>query len=339
MKRQRKAFKYSSSVIFLIYVYIVLALIAEIAAFTANFYVDDENNALLVTLFVLPASAVVATIGTVYANRRITRVAVKISAAINQVAAGDFNVRIEPDKSDGTSFNEVYANINKMAEELASVKTLRDDYVNSLSHEIKTPIAAINGYARLLAEGGISGEEREEILSIIIKQSENLSLLSQNILLLSKVESQKVTGERKEYSLDLQIKDCIIALAPQWEDKNITISSDMQSVTYFGDEGLVRHIWLNLLSNAVKFTPEGGEITVTLSQKGGKITAVVADNGIGMTEEQAAHAFDKYYQAADKLTRGNGLGLAICKRICELCGGAISVKSTLSEGSAFTVEL
>lgn len=339
MKRQNKTFRYGSTVIFFIYVYVVLALIAEIAAFIANNYVGDDNYALYVTLFVLPASAVVATMATINVNRRMTRATVKISAAINRVAAGDFNARIEPEKGDGTRFNEVYTNFNKMVEELSSVKTLREDYVRNFSHEIKTPIAAINGYARLLAEGGISEEEGKEILSIIIRQSENLSLLSQNILLLSKIENQKVTGERKEYRLDLQIKDCIIMLAPQWEKKNITISSDLQSVTYLGDEGLIQHVWINLLSNAIKFTPDGGEITVTLSQKGDVITAVIADNGIGMTEEQTARAFDKYYQAAEKSTSGNGLGLAICKRICELSGGSVSVKSTLGEGSAFTVEL
>lgn len=338
MKKNRKPAGYSSTIAFLISVYIVLALIAEIAAFVANHYIGEGNNALFVTLFVLPASAVVAAVATILVNRRMTSATVKMSAAINRVARGDFNARIEPEKIDGR-FNEVYKNFNKMAEELSSVQTLREDYVRNFSHEIKTPIAAINGYAKLLADGGLDEAEKREIIDIIIKQTENLSRLSQNILLLSKIENQKVAGESREFRLDLQIKDCIIMLAPQWEGKNITISSDLANVTYVGDEGLLRHVWVNLLSNAIKFTPDGGEITVTLSQKGDKIAAVVADNGIGMTEEQAAHAFEKYYQAADKSGIGSGLGLTICKRICELEGCTISVKSVLGEGSAFTVEL
>lgn len=339
MKKKKKSTDFGSAIVVLIYVYIVLALIAEIAAFVANMYIGDGNYALFITLFILPASAVVATIGTIYVNRRMTRATRKISAAINQVAKGDFNVRIESDGGDGERFNEVYTNINKMAEELSSVQTLREDYVRNFSHEIKTPIAAINGYAKLLADGGLSEDEKSEIVNIIIKQTEDLSRLSQNILLLSKIENQKVAGENKEYRLDLQIKDCIIMLAPQWEDKNIAILSDLPAVMYRGDGGLIRHVWVNLLSNAIKFTPEGGEISVSLSQRGDAITAVVADNGIGMTEEQAARAFDKYYQAVDKSGIGSGLGLAICKRICELAGGKISVKSTLGEGSSFIVEL
>ncbi len=327
---------YAIIIIFLLY--IVLALIAEIAAFIAKSYVADDNAALVITLFVLPASAVVVTVGIIYVSHRMERDTHKLSVAINKVAKGDFTTRIDTDKREGSNFNEVYKNFNKMAAELASVKTLREDYVDNFSHEIKTPIAAINGYAKLLAEGGLTEEESKEVISIIIKESENLSHLSQNILLLSKVENQQVADGCSQYRLDLQLKDCIIMLAPQWEGKHITITSDLPNVTYFGDEKLIQHVWVNLLSNAIKFTPDGGEIMVTLAKKGDKITVKISDNGIGMTEEQAANAFEKYYQG-NKAGVGSGLGLAICKRICELSGGKISVNSRLGEGSEFTVEL
>ncbi len=336
MKKGKKLSKHIISIIALSYV--MLALVVEITVFVVSVIMRRQDGAILVVLFTLPITAVVVGVGMIYISHMSDVAMDKMTTAITRITNGDFAYRIELDESDG--FGEVYENFNKMAAELSSVKTLREDYVSNFSHEIKTPLAAISGFARLLAEGTLTEEESKETLGIIVKESERLSRLSHNILILSKVENQKVVGECKEYRLDLQITDCVIMLERQWSEKNITINTDMQSVTYRGDEQLLQQVWVNLLINAIKYTPEGGEITVKLSLRNGKTVAKVIDNGIGMTEEQTTHAFDKYYQAKPtKISAGSGLGLAICKRICELVGGDIAVKSKLGEGSTFTVTL
>ena len=297
-----------------------------------NIIVSDGS---LITLYVIPAIAVIITCGVIYLNHRTLQTSKTLIDALNKVAGGDYNAKIPYKRLDG--FNSVYENFNKMTEELKSVKALREDFVHDFSHEFKTPIASINGFANLLLEGGVSEEERRQVLKIIADESDRLSRLAESMLALSKIENQQFLGESKKFRLDVQIKDCIILLQRQWEDKNIEISSSLSRISYTGDENLLKQVWLNLLSNAIKYTPEGGKICVSLKREGGSITASVKDTGIGIPEEAIPKIFEKYYQVSSG--SGNGLGLAICKRICELSGGQISVTSEVGKGSVFTVTL
>ncbi len=297
-----------------------------------NIIVTDGS---LITLYVIPAIAVIITCGVIYLNHRTLQTSKTLIDALNKVAGGDYNAKIPYKRLDG--FNSVYENFNKMTEELKSVKALREDFVHDFSHEFKTPIASINGFANLLLEGGVSEDERREILKIIADESDRLSRLAESMLALSKIENQQLPGESKKFRLDVQIKDCIILLQRQWEKKNIEISSSLARVTYTGDENLLKQVWLNLLSNAVKYTPEGGKICVSLKREGGRIVASVSDTGIGIPQEAIPKIFEKYYQVS--AGTGNGLGLAICKRICELSGGEITATSEVGKGSVFTVKL
>jgi signal transduction histidine kinase len=225
-----------------------------------------------------------------------------------------------------------------MAAELKSVRALREDFVHDFSHEFKTPIASINGFANLLLEGGLTEEDEKKILKIIADESARLSHLAENTLMLSKIENQQFVGESKPFRLDVQIKECIIQLAGEWEKKGIIIDSRLEQITYTGDCNLLRQVWINLLSNAIKFTPElGGKIAVRLYKSSEGIIAKVSDNGVGVAAEDRQKIFEKYYQFGHG--GGNGLGLTICKRICQICGGDIRVTSAPGKGTTFIVTL
>ena len=227
-----------------------------------------------------------------------------------------------------------------MTEELQSVRTLREDFVNSYSHEFKTPITAIKGFAELLSEPDLTEEERQQYLRIIQEESARLAELTNRTLLLTKLESQRFVPDQTTFSLDEQIKRCTILLSSAWEKKRIAFSADLEPVSYVGNEELMRHVWINLLNNAIKFTPEGGEVSITLQCSPEQIQVQISDTGIGMSPEMISHIFDQYYQGEPNHTeKGLGLGLSIVHRIVELCGGQIQVDSIPDQGSVFTVLL
>jgi signal transduction histidine kinase len=320
-------------------VFVLVLLVGELIVFIFQVINDNIVNVTdfnVIMLYIIPAFSAIVTAVLIYVNHRTFQISNKLIDGLSKIADGDYDVAIPYKKLDG--FNGVYANFNKMAEELKSVKTLREDFVHNFSHEFKTPISSINGFANLLLEGNLSEEEQKNILRIIADESARLSQLSENTLLLSRVENQQFIGEKKNYRLDTQLKECVIMLERQWSGKNITISSELPATTYAGDEKLMQQLWINLLTNAIKYTPAHGEIKITLTQSSGDITVAIADNGIGIAEEDLPKIFDKYYQATSTRS-GNGLGLAICKRIVSLCGGEIYAESVKGEGSTFIVKL
>lgn len=258
--------------------------------------------------------------------------------AINKVAKGDFNVTLNPKKSG--PLHEVAENFNIMTAELRSVQTLRNDFINDFSHEFKTPITSINGFAKLLLDTEVSEEDRREYLKIIADESERLAELSRETLMMSSLESQQTIIDKKYYSLDEQLKQNIILLSREWLKKHIDVGAELDKVTYYGNSDLMQHVWINLLNNAIKFTPENGVITVSMKEEAERIIISVSDTGKGMSKEQILRIFNKYYQAdSSHATKGLGLGLSIAKRIVELCGGEIKAEAALNEGSTFTVYL
>lgn len=271
-------------------------------------------------------------------GRASSRYTGKLMSAIEKVSNGKFGVRLDVDKAG--PYHEVFADFNAMCQELQSVQTLRDDFINHFSHEFKTPITSINGFARLLLEENVSDEERRRYLEIIASESERLAELSNNALLMTKLESQQHIADTAPYALDEQIRRCAILLMPQWSKKKIDLSADLEQATYTGNADLMQHVWINLLGNAVKFTPEHGEVTIGLKRNGKVLTVAVSDTGKGMAEEELVRAFEKYYQGdSSSKSKGLGLGLAIVKRIVDLAGGRIEARSSLGEGSTFTVYL
>lgn len=206
---------------------------------------------------------------------------------------------------------EVYRNFNMMVEELNKIQYMNKDFMNNFSHEFKTPIVSINGFADLLLNKKCSREEQIKYLKIIFDESNRLSNLSNSSLLLSKLENQNIVTDKKIFQLDEQLKQCIILLHPMLEKKNIDLDIDIEETNFWGNNELLNHAWLNIISNAIKYTDDGGMIEITLV-KDKNITISIKDSGIGMTKDQISQIFDKFYQAdTSHANKGLGLGLAI----------------------------
>lgn len=233
--------------------------------------------------------------------------------ALEQVSAGNFDVRLK-ENDIWYEVREMNLNFNKMVKELNSIETLQSDFIQNVSHEIKTPLAAIEGYAALLS-ASTRDEQNKLYAEQILKSSRQLSTLTGNILKLSKLENQSIISEKKTFSLDEQIRQAVLSLEPIWSAKNIDIDLDLPEISFYGNEDLIFQIWTNLISNGIKFTPSGGLVSVKMTAEDSFVNVVVADNGIGMTEEVQKHIFDKFYQAeGSRSMEGNGLGLTLVKR-------------------------
>lgn len=262
----------------------------------------------------------------------------KVIDATHKVAGGDFSVKVDI-KGIG-ELEELSQSFNKMTHELSSIETLRSDFVNNFSHEFKTPIVSVRGFAKLLKENNLTEEERREYLDIIITESERLAALSTNVLMLSKYENLEIIVDKVPFRLDEQIRRTIVLMEPKWSAKEITVNVELDKVIYSGNEDLTQQIWLNLLDNAIKFSYQGGLINITLANVNDEIRFVIQDDGSGMDDQTKDYIFDKFYQGDTSHSKtGYGLGLPLVKRIVELCGGDVGVKSEPSKGSIFTVVL
>lgn len=262
----------------------------------------------------------------------------KVIDATHKVAGGDFSIKIDI-KGIG-ELEELSQSFNKMTQELSSIETLRSDFINNFSHEFKTPIVSMRGFAKLLKENNLAEEERQEYLDIIITESERLAALSTNVLVLSKYENLKIIPDQDSFRLDEQIRKTIVLMEPKWSTKEISINVELDKVIYRGSEDLTQQIWLNLLDNAIKFSHEGSLIKITLANVNDEIRFVIQDEGSGMDNQTKNRIFDKFYQGDTSHSKiGYGLGLPLVKRIVELCGGEVDVQSEPGKGSIFTVVL
>lgn len=259
---------------------------------------------------------------------------------IQAVAGGDMDVVLNTKGAE--EYTEIYENFNLMVKELKATKEEMSNFTNELSHEFKTPIASIQGFAQYLEEtgGGIETPKRMKYLQVIADESQRLAQLSTNMLLMSKVEACQVVTDKERFDLGEQIRHCVILLLPQMEKKLLELELSLPELPYYGNQELLEQVWINLLSNAIKFTPEHGEITVTGQMVENMIRIAITDSGIGMDEETRSHIFEKYYQRETKrTTQGNGIGLSIAQRIVTLCQGQIAVTSIPGAGSTFSVML
>ncbi len=257
---------------------------------------------------------------------------------IERIANGEFKTKLDLDKAG--PFLSVYVNFNKMAAELDNLQTLRNDFIDNYSHEFKTPITSINGFAELLLDTDVSDEEKHQYLQIIYDESNHLAKMADSAILLSKLNAQQIIPDKKPYWLDEQIRYCVILLSPEWTKKKIEFTGELEPIVIFGNKELMHHLWINLINNAIKFTPEGGSIKIKASETRNKITVEISDTGIGMNEEDISHIYDQYYQAKTAYSnQGLGLGLSIVKRVVELYNGIINVNSVEGKGTTFIVTL
>lgn len=266
----------------------------------------------------------------------------KIMAAMGRLAKGEFSVRIDMSNEAycPREIREFAESFNKAAEELSGTEILRKDFINNFSHEFKTPIVSISGFADLLLDVDLPPEDQKEYLTIIRDESKRLAELSTNILTLNRIESQAILRDTENIRLGEQIRQSVLVTEQKWRDKNLDFEADIEDVEYLGNEALLKEVWLNILDNAAKFSPEGEVVSVTLHKKDGEIIAAVTDHGPGMDEKTKAHIFEQFYQGdTSHRSQGNGLGLAMVRKIVDLHGGKISVDSSPGNGSSFTVIL
>jgi len=288
----------------------------------------------------LIASTGIATLLSAILTKWILRPLKEMIDATQRIAKGDFKVHINESFDESSDFGILQRSFNHMTAELDGIEMFRSDFINNFSHEFKTPIVSIQGFARQLQAGGLSEEEVREYVNIIVVESDRLAAMSANILLLSKLENQQIVTDVAEFYLDEQIRTCLLLLEKQWSAKDIELNVDLDEALYCFNEDMLSHVWINLFSNAFKFTPPRGTVSCTLRKSADAITVTISDTGRGMTDEEKRHIFEKFYQGETSHNgEGNGVGLTIVSRIMVLCKGHVTVDSAPDMGTVFTVTL
>lgn len=299
-------------------------------------------NTILILVFGFAVSLILGTLFAVLFFKRTVNLADDLKMALKRISKGDYSVRLEntSDNKDGILY-DVIENFNKMVEELDSVTILRNDFISNFSHEFKTPIVSIKGYAELIKNGkNLTEEQKQEYLQVIIDESRRLSNLASSTLLMSKLDSQTSLTETSVFSVNEQLKQCVLVLDNEFKAKNLEVKIKLGKMRVDASVDMLQQVWINLLTNAIKYTPENGIIRIISTELEKEYIVSISDNGMGMNEETLKHIFDKYYQGDNShSTSGNGLGLSIAKRIVELSGGKIEASSTEGKGTTFSVRL
>lgn len=289
-------------------------------------------------LTIIIMSLLIGTSVTIFTTTVILNPIKKLNDAMTKVSKGNFKIRVET-KSKIEEIKNLYDSFNIMVKELESTEILQTDFVSNVSHEFKTPINAIEGYTTLLDDNNLNTEQKEYVEKIAYNTNKLTELIN-GILLLAKLENQAIETKNDKFRLDEQIRESIVTLEIKWTEKNIDFDIDMDEVTYNGNENLLIHVWFNLLSNAIKFSPENSVIKMSLKEEENKIVFKISDTGPGISEKDASHIFDKFYQGdSSHHIEGNGLGLALVKKIININNGIIEVKNNTDKGCTFIVVL
>lgn len=325
---------------------IVLIVAAEFLSFTATIiigYVTGGTNDTTAIVASVIASVIIGGLLSFIVWNIILHPLNELIKATRRVTRGDYSARLDMgwyEKHTVNELKQLIANFNEMTKQLSTTEMFRKDFISSFSHEFKTPLVSIRGFARQLHDGDLSPEQEKEFSRIILDETEYLTALASNTLLLTNLENRDIVTDITCFSLDEQLRNCMLSLEPQWSEKNIDIDMELDEVNFNWNEQLLAHVWHNLFDNAIKFTPEGGRIEVSCTSERKVVTIKISDTGCGIAEDSLPHIFDRFYQADEShATKGNGLGLSLVKRIVKLCGGLITVDSEYGKGSYFTVTL
>ena len=342
-ERKRRIHKFRTRITFIFFVIVSAFMLLSFALiYTAEqlgFSVENIKAPWMWIFLICLLSVVLSSLGTILLVTKIFAPLELISKATKKVAEGDFSVQLSYNGG-LEELQDTIQNFNHMIKELNSVEIMRNDFIADVSHEFKTPLSAISGYATFLQDPELSKEETNEYIHKIFFNIDKLNDLTENILRLSKLERQQYLDEPVQFRLDEQIRETIVLLEPKWGKKRTNFVLELQEVSYLGQQSLLFQVWVNLIGNAIKYTDMDGSIEVYLKKRKDFIQILVSDNGIGMTEETQAHIFDKFYQAdTSRKSQGDGLGLALCREIISKCGGEIHVVSTVGVGSVFAVNL
>lgn len=319
--------------------YVTSITLSGIFLLLKNIYGWDDVQSEHPVIFFLALMLVCSVVGNVIAwtigNPSIRNLE-SLTKTANQIKQGDFKARAESGRN--SLLHNFTNNFNSMAEELEGVETLRSDFVNSFSHEIKTPIVSIRGFAQELKNNDVSEEERQLYLDTIIREADRLSKMATNVLNLSRVEQQNILSVQEDFNLGEQLRQAVLLVMDKIEKKNIDLDVEIDDVVIRGNEQLMEQVWINLIDNAIKFTPEGGYLGVKLTRELHSIKAVIADSGCGIPIEDQPFIFEKFYQVKKgKTATGNGIGLTLVKKIVNLHGGRISCISNEGEGTQMII--
>ena len=319
-----------------------MMLFVSVMAETLNLNLTSENISVAAKLTfgnVILLSVLFTVIDAIRRKLTTEKITEYIANAAGKIVQGDFNVRIKPVNKMGVdeNFNEIIHCFNMMAEELSGVETLRTDFIANVSHEMKTPLSVMQNYGTLLQMPELAEDKRIEYAKGVAEGSRRLADMMTNILKLNRLEKQQIFPKTEEYDLGEQLCECLLQFENVWEEKNIEIETEDVKVNTDGE--LLSLVWNNLFSNAFKFTPEGGKVTLILEATEHHAIVKVKDTGCGMSQEVGAHIFEKFYQGdTSHATQGNGLGLALVKRVVDILQGEISVESAVGKGSTFVVK-
>ena len=339
MKKNKKRISMRAMITLVIIVElgITAALAGQITEIFHEYFHITLNLPPVLWIFVI--SLLIGTAVTMFVSRWIIKPINKLGKAMQQVAAGEFDLELHEEQR-FKELEDIYESFNRMTKELKATEILQTDFVSNVSHEFKTPINAIEGYATLLQGSENEGRElQEKYIGKILSNTHRLSNLVGNILLLSKVDNQAIPTKPSTYRLDEQIRQAILQLEPEWEKKEIEFDIELERIEYTGNEVLLMHVWNNLIGNAIKFDPQGGMVRIRLWKNDERILCTVEDNGPGIKPGDEAHIFDRFFQSdSSHKEEGNGLGLALVKQIVKTEGGQVTV-ANLEKGCRFTIQL
>ena len=341
-----KRIAYSVWKFFVLFAFMSFVITSNFLLFMQFVPLEDAElkSASSLTMFnVLFLTLMICIIYEVYHRWKIQRPVNRILGGMEKIIEGDFSTQIPylRGEDSGNEFDAIIKGLNHMAEELSGVETLRTDFISNVSHELKTPLAVIQNYGTMLQNPELSQEERQEYARAITEQTRKLTALITNILKLNRLENQQIYPEKKVYNLTEQICECLLGFEQAWEKKKLEIETDFdEAVMVQQDTELLSLVWNNLFSNAVKFCREQGKVSVSVKQEENSVVVSVSDEGCCIAPEVGAHIFEKFYQGdTSHATQGNGLGLALVKRVIDIVGGDIHVQSVPGEGTTFRVRL
>lgn len=328
-----------------VFVIILFALLISVGILylmmKTGFIFSEEPNVWGIIIFVAAVSTVIGFLITALFGKISLGPVNNIIDQMNRLASGDFKARLTLGKPIGVhpTFVEITDSFNKMAEELENTEMLRSDFINNFSHEFKTPIVSISGFAKLLKRKNLTEEQRIEYINVIEQESLRLSYMATNILNLTKLENQSILTDVTEFNLSEQIRSCVLLLEHSWEKKKLELYLDFDEYMISANEEMLRQVWINLLDNAIKFTPDYGVIGVDIKQSDSRIVVSVSNSGSEIRPENFKYLWNKFYQVdKSRSSDGNGIGLAIVKRVVELHNGEIDVKSE-NFNTVFTIIL
>ncbi len=318
--------------------FVVVVLLSELAGWLLRRWLGVTVS-IPIFVWAILFSVVVGGAITKFISRSFIDPITQLGKAMKEVANGNFQVTAQC-RSRLKEVNDIYASFNLMVKELGATETLQTDFISNVSHEFKTPINAIEGYASLLQDHQQSQAEQDAYIEKILFNTHRLSTLTGNILLLSKINNQSIHPQRTVFRLDEQVRQAIVALEQKWTEKDIDFDVELDKISYSGYESLLIHVWSNLIDNAIKFDPHGGMIALRLRQEDGFAVFTIDDNGPGVAPEDQERVFHKFYQSdSSRVMDGNGLGLPLVKKIVEFSGGTVTLENLPEAGCRFTVRL